>query len=102
MTPYFCVAFLHSWLSLLCPVMIWAVLLSFFLALLMAIKEGIEQLQRLHQIPCDRCRYYTGSQYLKCPVNPLTAFSENAIHCRDYEPIDHHRAPRHMSRSGKK
>lgn len=83
---YISAASTGSWLPLVCPVIIWGVLLSFFLVLLFAVKDGIRQLRRLHQIPCDRCRYYTGSQYLKCPVNPVSAFSEEAIHCRDYEP----------------
>ncbi|MEL6381161.1 MAG: hypothetical protein AAFQ89_01550 [Cyanobacteria bacterium J06626_18] len=102
MTPYLCVALVDTWLPLLCPVMIWAVLLAFFLALLMAVKDGIKRLQQLHQIPCDRCRYYTGSQYLRCPVHPLAAFSEAAAHCRDCEPIEHRSGQRRLSQTTKR
>ena len=68
----------------LMPIGIWAVLMSFVLALLLAVEDGIKQLRRLHQIPCHRCQYYTGSHYLKCPVHPMNAFSEDAIACADY------------------
>jgi len=49
-------------------------------------KEGIAYLQKLHQIPCDRCVFFTGDYRLKCTVNPITAMSEEAINCRDFEP----------------
>ena len=94
MMLYFAISLTDSLLALFCPVMIWAVLLSFFLALFFAIDDGIKRLWRLHQIPCDRCRYYTGSQYLRCPVNPLAVFSEEAIHCGDFEPACQRRPQR--------
>ena len=72
-------------LALLCPVMIWSVLMSFILSLMIALEDAIKRLRRMHQIPCSRCRYYTGSHYLKCPVHPISAFSEEAIDCRDFE-----------------
>lgn len=74
-------------LAVLVPVAIWGVLMLFVLALFFAIEEGCRQLRRLHQIPCYCCRYYTGSPYLKCPVHPTEALSEEAIHCRDYETL---------------
>ncbi|WP_310417399.1 hypothetical protein [Chamaesiphon sp. OTE_8_metabat_110] len=47
-------------------------------------------LKRLHQIPCDRCVFFTGEHNLKCTVNPYTAFQEEAIDCSDYRPIKSH------------
>lgn len=76
----------HNVLPLVFPVLIWLVLLMFMVSLLFAIDDGIRQLRRLHQIPCDRCSYHTGSAYLRCPVHPTSAFSEDAIDCIDYEP----------------
>jgi hypothetical protein len=76
----------ECWLALLCPVIIWSVLMSFFLSLMVALEDAIKRLRRMHQIPCSHCQYYTGSYYLKCPVHPISAFSEEAIQCRDYEP----------------
>lgn len=72
-------------LALLVPLAIWLVLMAFVLAVTLAMKDGVKQVQRLHQIPCHRCQYYTGSPYLKCPVHPVEALSEAAIDCRDYE-----------------
>ncbi|MEO0537591.1 MAG: hypothetical protein AAF215_27485 [Cyanobacteria bacterium P01_A01_bin.123] len=84
---------LDNWLALFVPLVIWAVLLLFVLALFLSIQDGIQRLRRLHQIPCHRCQYYTGSNYLKCPVHPVSAFSEDAIHCRDYDPKPQHPRP---------
>jgi hypothetical protein len=75
----------ERWLALLCPIMIWIVLMSFFLSLMVALEDAIKQLRRMHQIPCSRCQYYTGSTYLKCPIHPLSACSEEVIQCRDFE-----------------
>ncbi|MBW4693431.1 MAG: hypothetical protein KME27_16905 [Lyngbya sp. HA4199-MV5] len=49
------------------------------------LQEGFRYLRRLHQVPCDRCRYFTGEQLLKCTVHPCKAFSEAAIDCLDFE-----------------
>jgi hypothetical protein len=43
------------------------------------------QLRRMHQVPCDRCIYFTNSSHLKCTVHPCKALTENAIDCRDFE-----------------
>ncbi len=74
-----------SFLTLIFPILIWAVALAFVHAILLAIDDGLQRLKKLHQIPCYRCRYYTGSPYLKCPVHPLSACSEAALSCKDYE-----------------
>lgn len=76
---------LDSALPLVFPMLIWATLVCFFVALLFAFDDGVKRLRRLHQIPCDRCIYNTGNPYLRCPVNPLSAFSEDAICCSDFE-----------------
>lgn len=54
---------------------------------MVALRDGVEYLKKLHRIPCDRCQYYTGPHYLKCPVHPMMALSEEAINCRDFAPI---------------
>ena len=56
------------------------------------IKQAIFHLKRLHQIPCDKCAYFTGDYRLKCTVNPMMAMSEKAIGCRDflYDDRRHH------------
>ncbi|MGF1568608.1 MAG: hypothetical protein ACFCVD_11155 [Nodosilinea sp.] len=71
-------------LAILVPIAIWAMVLAFMLALFLAVDDGLRRLKRMHQVPCYRCRYYTGSPYLKCPVHPLEACSEAAIGCKDH------------------
>lgn len=71
----------------ICPIFIWVMFLCFIVAVLFALDDGVKRLRRLHQIPCDRCLYNTGSPYLRCPVHPLSAFSEDALCCRDFEPV---------------
>lgn len=46
--------------------------------------EGIQTAQKLHQIPCADCQFFTGEHHLKCTVHPYAAFSEQAIDCRDF------------------
>jgi hypothetical protein len=86
MTPPFLLSNISSVIPLLCPIVIWFMCLCFVVAILFALKDGVKRLRRLHQIPCDRCLYNTGSPYLRCPIHPLAAFSEEAICCRDFEP----------------
>lgn len=71
-------------LAVVVPLAIWALVLLFVLAILLAVQDGTRRLRRLHQVPCFGCRYYTGSPYLKCPVRPMDAASEAAINCPDY------------------
>ena len=73
-------------LPLLMPIAIWGCLVLFITSVLFALKDGLQQLRRLHQVPCNRCRYHTGNAYLRCAIQPLSAFSESAIGCPDYEP----------------
>lgn len=67
------------------PLLIWAALLHLVLASLLALEDGFRRLKRLHQIPCYRCQYYSGSPYLKCPLHPREACSEAVLQCPDYE-----------------
>lgn len=41
-----------------------------------------------HQIPCRKCRFFSGNHYLKCAIQPSVALTEKAIHCSDYCPQD--------------
>ena len=44
----------------------------------------VAQAKRMHQIPCSRCRFFTGDYRLKCTVNPEVANTESAIDCGDF------------------
>ncbi len=68
-----------------CPLVIWLVLLCFFCAIFFAIQDGFLYLRKLHQIPCNRCSFYTGETCLKCTIHPYKAFTEEAISCEDWE-----------------
>lgn len=76
-------AFSHP-LAIVVPLVIWGMLVAFVLSVFLALEDGLKRLRRLHQIPCHRCQYYTGSPYLKCPVHPVEALSEEAVDCTDY------------------
>ncbi|MFZ9736917.1 MAG: hypothetical protein ACO3EZ_02795 [Prochlorotrichaceae cyanobacterium] len=69
--------------------LVWGMLGHLALSYLRGFLRGIATLQRLHQIPCSRCRFFSRSPYLKCPVQPTIALSEQAIGCRDYETVGH-------------
>ena len=49
--------------------------------------DAIAQAKRMHQIPCTKCRFFTGDYRLKCTVNPSVANTEQAIGCCDYRQL---------------
>ena len=61
------------------------ILISFCKSLWKTCKEGWAHLNRLHQIPCHQCAFFTGNYHLKCTVYPSKALNEEAIDCLDYE-----------------
>jgi hypothetical protein len=48
------------------------------------VRAAWQKTRKLHQIPCDRCQFFTQEYHLKCTVNPYTALSEHAIGCPDF------------------
>lgn len=46
--------------------------------------DTVAKAKVMHQIPCTRCRFFTGDYRLKCTVNPQIANTEEAIDCKDY------------------
>jgi hypothetical protein len=69
------------------------ILASFIWSLWVTLQKGLMHLQRLHQIPCHRCVFFTGEYYLKCTIHPSKALNEEAINCRDYQSIRLNPAP---------
>lgn len=69
----------------ICLVSAWALVLFTSWNLWSVGRASLASAQRMHQIPCTECRFYTGDYRLKCPVNPTIAMSEAAIQCPDYE-----------------
>ncbi|MBD2256800.1 hypothetical protein [Pseudanabaena sp. FACHB-2040] len=80
------VQFIQPFLVPLCFVTAWLVVGLTVWNLVAAAREGISQAKQMHQIPCANCTYFTNSHFLKCPIHPATALSEEAINCSDFEP----------------
>lgn len=74
--------------NIFCFFCAWALVSLFIWKTWQAGKQGFSYLKILHQIPCNRCAFFTGDYRLKCTVNPLIAMSEEAISCRDFQPIN--------------
>ena len=70
---------------LVCFVLAWSMVFSAIWTIFRNWKAGFIHLQRLHQVPCHKCKYFTNSCYLKCTVSPDLACSEAAINCPDYQ-----------------
>jgi hypothetical protein len=60
-------------------------LASYLHSLWKSLRKDWQHLQRLHQIPCHRCVFFTGEYNLKCTVHPHKALNEDAIGCLDYQ-----------------
>lgn len=69
----------------LCFFTAWAVMGIAVWNIAATVREGFTQARQMHQIPCANCTYFTNSHFLKCPIHPTRALSEDAINCPDYE-----------------
>lgn len=47
--------------------------------------DTVARAREMHQIPCTKCRFFTGDYRLKCTVHPSIANTEQAITCNDYQ-----------------
>ncbi len=70
----------------ICSMLAWGIVILTGWNLVSATRAGLHNAQKMHQIPCANCRFFTNSYHLKCTIHPTTALSEDAINCRDYEP----------------
>lgn len=69
----------------ICCVAAWSFVGIGIWGLVAAVRDSLQRARRMHQIPCARCRYFSGNYLLKCPVHPDIALSETAIGCSDFE-----------------
>ena len=53
-------------------------------SLISCVLDVVAQAKKMHQIPCTKCRFFTGDYRLKCTANPSIANTEQAIGCGDY------------------
>ena len=64
----------------------WSFGFLFIWSILRQSDKGVNYLNKLHQIPCSGCAFFTNDYRLKCTVHPFKALSEDAIGCVDFEP----------------
>ena len=79
------IQFIQPFLVPICFVTAWMMVVITLWSIWSAVRDSIKQAQRMHQIPCSRCRYFSGNYLLKCPVHPGNALTEEAIGCPDFE-----------------
>ena len=76
----------HILVTVLQFICAWSFAFLFIWSILKQSDKGVNYLNRLHQIPCSGCAFFTNDYRLKCTVHPFEALSEDAIGCRDFEP----------------
>jgi hypothetical protein len=64
----------------------WAILCLMVSIILTGARAEIFALDRLHQVPCRNCQFFSRNPYLKCAVHPCIALTEKASNCSDYLP----------------
>ncbi|NJN58774.1 MAG: hypothetical protein HC879_15385 [Leptolyngbyaceae cyanobacterium SL_5_9] len=70
----------------LCFIFAWSLILMTLWSIWAALRDGVANAKRMHQIPCADCQFFTGDYHLKCTVHPTIALSEEAIDCLDHQP----------------
>ena len=81
-------------LPLICIAVAWGFTALLLWNLVVTVRRSAASVRKLHSVPCAGCRYATGDYRLKCSVRPIEAFSEEAISCQDFEPIEASYYPR--------
>jgi hypothetical protein len=67
-------------------VMGWAILCLMISVILTVVRSEIIAIERLHDVPCRNCKFFSKNPYLKCAVHPCIALTEKANNCSDYLP----------------
>ncbi|MDY7024220.1 MAG: hypothetical protein SWJ54_23195 [Cyanobacteriota bacterium] len=83
---YVLIQAIQPFLVPLCFVCAWGLTILLVWSLGSAMFDTVRRSQRMHQIPCANCAYFTRDYHLKCPVQPTIALSEDAIGCVDFSP----------------
>lgn len=84
---------LHNLLRLIQPLLVpicfgfaWLLVGLMSWSIWTAIRDAVSTAKQMHEIPCANCQFFTNTHYLKCPVHPKIALSNEAINCPDYQP----------------
>ena len=75
---------IQPYLVSICFCLTWGLILLVFFTIWSAVRDSIATAKRMHQIPCNSCRFFTADYRLKCTVHPSIANTEAAIRCSDY------------------
>ncbi len=79
----------QQWLPILSAVVLWSILVYLLWDVLRWLGRIKRTVAKNLSIPCHRCRYANlDYDYLKCAVRPQEAFSEQAIQCPDFIPVE--------------
>ncbi|HIK33867.1 MAG TPA: hypothetical protein IGS17_12360 [Oscillatoriales cyanobacterium M59_W2019_021] len=85
MVPHLVSSTNYSILQVLCPIVILLLVAGLITAIFRAIEDATSRLKKLHQVPCNRCLYFSGCYQLKCAVHPDKALTEEALFCQDFQ-----------------
>jgi hypothetical protein len=75
---------IQPYLVPICFCLAWGLVILCLLTVWSAIRAGVANVKRMHQIPCTNCKFFTADYRLKCTVHPSIANTEAAINCLDY------------------
>ena len=82
---YLIIQAIQPFLVPICFFSAWLLVLLLAWNLWSAVRDTVTTSQKMHQIPCVNCQFFTGDYRLKCTVQPSIANTEEAIHCSDYQ-----------------
>ncbi len=83
---YFLIHAIQPLLVPICFFCAWTLITLFAWSIFSAVRDGVATTQKMHQIPCSDCQFFTGDYRLKCTVRPSIANTEAALECCDYQP----------------
>jgi hypothetical protein len=83
---YLLIHAIQPFLVPICFFCAWALIILTAWSIYSAVKDSVATTQKMHQIPCTNCQFFTGDYRLKCTVQPTIANTEAAIECLDYQP----------------
>lgn len=77
--------FLQPILVPVCFVLAWGLAIATLWTIVSSIRDTVARGQKMHQIPCSGCQFFTNDYRLKCTVQPHLASTEEAIDCNDFK-----------------
>ena len=63
---YLFIQAIQPFLGPICFISAWAIMTLIAWSLYSAVRDGVATTQKMHQIPCTNCQFFTGYYRLKC------------------------------------